>query len=77
MKGYEQMSDDEYLAWWNSRPLCDICNDRITGSHYHCGNCKSPELTSQYGHYAWGTFHCEERRRQYEERVKRTGPFAY
>lgn len=37
--------------WLESLPICNICGDRISGSHYHCSRCKSTEVTSMYGHY--------------------------
>ena len=31
---------------------CERCGQTLFGgSHYHCGNCDSPEVTSMYGHH--------------------------
>lgn len=31
---------------------CEICEEYIgLESHYHCGRCHSPEVTSMMGHY--------------------------
>lgn len=33
-------------------PKCERCEQTLFGgSHYHCGNCDSPEVTSMYGHH--------------------------
>ena len=41
------MSDMPHFPGW---PTCERCGQQYGGSHYHCGNCDSTEVTSMYGH---------------------------
>lgn len=34
--------------------ICERCGQQYGGTHYHCGVCDSPEVTSMYGHYHSG-----------------------
>jgi ribosomal protein S27AE len=43
-------------------PECDRCGERLYGgSHYHCGQCTSTDVTSMLGHYVNGRMTCKER----------------
>jgi len=36
----------------SERRICEWCDEEIgLESHYHCGRCHSPEVTSMMGHY--------------------------
>jgi hypothetical protein len=32
-------------------PFCTVCEQKVSGSHYHCGQCHDPRPTSMYGHW--------------------------
>lgn len=33
----------------NGYNICDVCDEEISGSHYHCANCGA--VSSMMGHY--------------------------
>lgn len=45
---------------FDNLPVCERCGATLMGgSHYHCGQCDSLEVTSMLGHYSWGKMTCQ------------------